>query len=98
MGTIEYGTPHGTKKNTEKPIILMSTEKTTADLDLRVENIAVFELVQLIGIASALCTCIVFLDPCIKSFLFINFLVDLGCVGRTVGPNCNVFTVFGFQK
>ena len=38
------------------------------------KNTAVFEFVQLVGITSAMYTCLVFLDLYAKGFLFVNFL------------------------
>ena len=71
--------------------------KKKTHLDLRKKkHTAVFEVVQLLGITSAMYTWIVFLDPCLKGLLFVMFLVDLVCVDRTAGPNIkfSLFSVF----
>ena len=60
--------------------------KNTTNFDLRGET-AYFELVQLVGITSRLYTCMIFQDPDIKGFVFVTVLIDLGCVGKTVGTH-----------
>ena len=57
-----------------------------------------FELVQLVGITSTMYTCMVFLNPYIKCFMFVYFVVNLWGVGRTVGPNRELFMSSVFQK
>ena len=61
-------------------------------------NTTVFELVQLVGITNSYNSCMGSLDSYIKGFLLVIFWVDLGGVGRTLGPNRKFPHVFGFTK
>ena len=62
------------------------------------KHTAVFELAQLVGITSTMYTCVVFLDPYIKGFLFGNSLGRSGVRGPTRRTEAYIFTVFGLSK
>ena len=75
--------------------MMMSTEKSTADLDLPK---TVFKLAQYVGGTGTMYICRVLLDPYIRSSLFVTFWVNLGCMGRAIGPNRIFSTCFRFVK
>ena len=69
--------------------------KNTADLDLQK---TVFKLAQFVGATGTMYICRVLLDPYIRGSLFVTFWVDLGCMGRAIGPNRIFSACFWFVK
>ena len=62
------------------------------------KNTAVFELVQLVVVLSTMHTCMVFLDPYIKGFLFVFFGSIWGVWAEPYDRTVNFHPFAGSQK